>query len=86
MCFSKCEGSFVLYFCSAFCLQAVSLQGLSKIREGVTKSAKIFNGAPSTLDTSYTLEKPKSLSVFAKKVPKHLILFVFFRISPNALS
>lgn len=74
----------VLYFRSPFCLHAASLQGLSKIREGITKPAKISNGGSSTLDTCYALEKPNSLSVFSKKVPKHLILFVFFLLLPTS--
>lgn len=52
MCFSN---SVVLYFHSPFCLQAVSLQGLFKIKGGITKPAKISSGALSTLDTSYAL-------------------------------
>lgn len=73
MCFSNSVKAVVLYFCSPFCLQAVSLQGLFKIRGGgITKPAKISNGALSTLDTSF--------SAFFKK---HLIFLVTFLFLPT---
>lgn len=80
MCFSnKCEGCCALLFVHLF----VFKRCLFKIHPRWGKASQTQLRFSVVL---HPLEKPKSLSVFSRKLPKPLILVVFFLSSPKTLS
>ena len=89
MCFSnKCEGCWTLFLFTIFFKMPPSSFSSGFIHDeerGSQNIAEMFRDALSTPDTSYTLEKPKCLSVFSEDMPKHLIWF-YFHISFSTLS